>query len=176
MKLFIGCSSSDEIDKKYMDDCINYLHHLLKNNDLVFGAYDKGLMKVCYDLAKKYNNKIIGIAPKTYQDDLKRLNCDKSIVTDSIINRTKELINECDAIIFLPGGIGTINEMFSSIDSARSLEINKPIIIYNSCNYYDKLFDFLDKLYLEKFSSDEIKKYYHVSNSIEDTLSFLNKA
>ena len=53
MNLFIGASSCETIPNKYIDDCTILLEELLKNNDLVFGAYDKGLMGVAYKAAKK---------------------------------------------------------------------------------------------------------------------------
>ena len=65
MKLFIGCSSSNDISKRYLNDCEEYLEELFKlDNDLVFGAYNKGLMAIAYKLAKKsatsYASKLYG--------------------------------------------------------------------------------------------------------------------
>ena len=175
MKLFIGLASSDDIPKKYYDDCSNYLNELLKDNDLVFGAYSKGLMGLSYNIAKENNRKVSAVALKRHKEDTNDLDLDNLSLVSSILKRTNELIQSCDAIIFLPGGIGTINEIFASIDMARSNEINKKIVFYNSNGYYDKLFEFLDRLYTDKFSPDEIKKLYYVSNSAKDTLEYLNK-
>ena len=50
----------------------------------------------------------------------------------------------------------------------RSGEIDKPIIIYNINHYYDKLLDFLEVLYNEKFTTSEVKKLYQVSYDLED--------
>ena len=85
------------------------------------------------------------------------------------------MIDLCDAIVFLPGGLGTINEIFSAIDSKRCGEFNKPIVFYNYNHYYDKLFEFLDVLYSEKFSEIEDKKTYYVTDKIDELIKYLNE-
>ncbi len=86
------------------------------------------------------------------------------------------LIEESDAIIFLPGGIGTMQELFTAIEIKRSKEINKPIIIYNSNGFFDELLILLEKIYQENFADSLTSKNYHISNSIEDTLEYLNNS
>ena len=143
MKIFIGCSSKEDIPNKYFNDCNDLIEKLFKlENDLVFGAYNKGLMASCYGMAKKYNRRVIGITPKIFVSDLKELDCDLEFVTDTISRRTDGLIEEADILLFLPGGIGTIYELFTVIESKRSGEFDKPIIIYNSNNFFDKLLDY----------------------------------
>ena len=175
MKIFIGCSASDDLPKEYLTDCENYVSELLKNNDLLFGASNHGLMGLSYNLALKSKREIIGICPKVYKDNFKTLNCNKEILTNSISERTENLIKESDALIFLPGGVGTIYEFFTALESKRANEFDKPIILYNSCNYYDKLLSLFDTIYEERFNSKTLMNLYHVSNSIEDTLEYLKK-
>lgn len=50
MKLFIGCSSSNNIPTEYFDDCKVLLEELMKENDLVFGACNSGLMGLAYNM------------------------------------------------------------------------------------------------------------------------------
>lgn len=175
MRLFIGCSSSDDISKSYFDDCSKYLEELFKiDNDLVFGAYNKGLMGLAYQKAIKYERNIIGITPEIFKGDAIELDYTNLIITKNISRRTDELIKESDALLFLPGGVGTIYELFTVIESKRSGEFNKPIIIYNSNSYFDKLLLFLDNCICEKFTSKEVKGCYYVSKSAEDTINYLN--
>ena len=175
MKIFIGCSSREYIPEKYIKACDQYLETLFKlDNDLVFGAYNKGLMKLSYQKALKYKHKVIGISPEIFKEDLKKINCHKEIITKSISERTDKLIEESEALIFLPGGIGTIHELFTSIESKRSGEFDKPIIIYNCFGYFDKLLLFLDDMYNQNFTSTSIKKCYYVTTNIEDTIEHLN--
>lgn len=175
MKLFIGCSSSNDIDSKYLDDSYALLKEILKDNDLVYGAYNKGIMKTAYSFAHQYNRRIIAITTDKYKDELKDIECEYKACTDNIYRRSEELIRQSDMIIILPGGIGTITELISSIETMRNDEFNKPILIYNMNGFFDKFLEFLDKVYEEKFSSIEAKKHYHIANTREDVIEYINK-
>lgn len=175
MKLFIGCSSSNNIPDKYLKDCSNYLEELLRENDIIFGGCSTGLMGLAYNITKEYGNKVTGISPNIFKSDLDNIDCDQKIITDNISRRTEGLINEADALIFLPGGIGTIYELFTAIELKRSHEFNKPIILYNSNQYFTKLLDFLSTMYEEGFADCNIKSCYHISDSVSDTIKYLNK-
>lgn len=174
MKLFIGCSSSNDIPKEYFEDCKVLLEELMKENDLVFGACNSGLMGLAYNTTLKASGNIIGICPEAYKDDLKTLKCDREITTKSVSERTDSVISSSDALIFLPGGIGTIYELFTAIESKRCHEFNKPIVIYNSNGYFDKLLEFMYKVYSEKFSGFKDKRNYLVTNSISEILYYIN--
>lgn len=174
MKLLICCSSREDIDVKYFNDCSAYLEELFKlDNDLVFGAYNKGLMRISYEIATKYNREVIGINPNIFKEAFQELNCNKEITTNNIHERTAMLIEESDALIFMPGGIGTVYELFTAIESKRSGEFNKPIIIYNSNNYFDKLLLFMEGMYNQNFASISVKEDYHISNNYQDTIDYI---
>lgn len=176
MKIFIGCSGSDNMPEKYMANCQKLISVLFENNhDLVFGANKQGLMGLSYNLAKKNKREVIGICPEAYQKDFKELECDLELITKTIGNRTDKLIELSDIIIFLPGGIGTVYELMTAIEGKRSGEFDKPILIYNCYGYYDKLIEFLDEIYNQNISSPSVKDCYHISNDLEDALNFLNK-
>ena len=174
MKLFIGCSSSNDIPTEYFNDCKVLLEELMKENDLVFGACNSGLMGLAYNTTLKANGNITGICPEAYKDDFKTLKCDTEITTKSVSERTDTVISSSDALIFLPGGIGTIYELFTAIESKRCHEFNKPIVIYNSNGYFDKLLEFMDNVYSEKFSGFKDKRNYLVTDSISSILYYIN--
>ncbi len=174
MKLFIGCSSSNDIPKEYVDNSKVLLEELMKKNDLVFGACNSGLMGLAYNIAHNAGRNITGICPETYKDDFKELECNIEITTKSVSERTDEVISSSDVLIFLPGGIGTIYELFTAIESKRCHEFNKPIVIYNCNGYFDKLLEFMDKIYGEKFSKSKDKRNYLVTDSISSILYYIN--
>ena len=177
MKLFIGCSSSDYIEEKYNIECQNLLLDLFKdNNDLIFGASDTGIMGLSYRIAKNNNRKVIGICPEVYKEDFKKLKCDKEIITKTVGERTNDLIEQSDILIFLPGGVGTIYELLSAIESKRSHEYNKPIIIYNMYHYFDELLITLEKTYHENFTSLKVKENYVVFNNKKDILEYIKES
>ena len=175
MKLLVCSSSREDISDKYFNDCSKLLEELFKlDNDLVFGANNKGLMRTSYEIATKYNREVIGINPKKFKDSFGELNCNKEIITNSIHERTAKLIDESDILLFLPGGIGTIYELFTAIESKRCGEFNKHIIIYNSNNYFGKLLEFMEDMYKENFTSKSVEECYHISNTYQDVIDYIN--
>ena len=175
MNLFIASASSKDIDEKYFIECERYLDKLFEEkNNLVFGACPNGLMGLSYRMAKKYSRKVIGIAPPAYDVDFDYLDCDIETRANSVGKRNSGLINNSEAIICLPGGVGTAYEFFAAVESKKAHEFDKPIIVYNCFGYYDKMLEFLEHIYEEKFTAEEIKNLYHVSNSVDDTILYLS--
>ena len=120
MNLFVACSSSNDISNNYLELSKSYLDALLKEHNLVFGAYNAGIMGIAYNITLNNKKKITGVCPKCYKNDLLNLNCDNEIITEDILTRTKSLIDEADALIFLPGGVGTILELVAAIDKKKN--------------------------------------------------------
>ncbi len=92
------------------------------------------------------------------------LKCDEKIITKSVNERTDNMIEKADILLFLPGGIGTIYELFTAIEKKRNNEYDKPIYIYNETGFFDDILQILDKIYKEKFSSSKDGKNYEVIN------------
>jgi len=175
MEVFVGCSSSEYISDKYLENSKIFLEELFSSdNDLVFGVCDKGLMGLSHDIAKKYGRDVRGICPELYKKQFKDVDCTIEEITKTVGERTKNVIEESDVLLFLPGGIGTIYELFSAIEWKRSCEFDKPIVIYNSFGHFDKLFEFLDMIYDNGFSSREIENCYYVCNDVKDALNYIN--
>ena len=78
-------------------------------------------------------------------------------------------------IIFLPGGLGTIDEIFTSIESKRANEHDNDIIIVNFNNYYDDLIKQLNKMYKEKFADSYNKELYYIADNIDEVISYIEE-
>lgn len=173
MNIFVGCSASNDISSEYYSYCKNYLNDLLKDNNLIFGASDEGIMGMAYYSASNAGNKIIGVCPKIYKDNLKYINCCKEVITDTIIERTDKLFKYADALVFLPGGLGTLHELFTAIEMKRNGEFDKPIVLYNCQKFFDKLLDYFPFLIENGFVKSDISEIFYVSHSAQDTLKYL---
>ena len=171
MKVFVGCSSSDKIDEKYLKDNKELLDLVLKDNDLVFGACNNGIMGLAYNSAISHKRQVIGICPEAYKDDFKSLNCTKEIVTNSVSERTNKLIEESDILLFLPGGIGTYFELFSAIEGKRCNEFDKPIILFNSNGFFDKFKEMLVENYENGFLKESDLKNVIITDNAHNVMS-----
>ena len=174
MKLFIGCSSNSNIPEKYLEDCNNYLTDLfIENNDLVFGACKNGIMGLAYQQALQQGREITGICPEVYKDDFLELNCTKEVTTNRISERTDAVFAESEALIFLPGGLGTGYELLAALESKRNHEFDKPIIIYNSHHFFDELLNWWELQYREGLTPEKVRDCYYISDSAKDTLEYI---
>ena len=175
MKIFIGASSNENMEDKYVEDCRKLLEVILKDNDLVFGAYSKGLMGISYEIAKRNKRSVTGICPEVYKASLDDLECDNVEVTTSMLDSTMKIYKNSDAMILLPGGFGSIYEFFTANYSKICKEIDIPIILYNSCGFYDKLLDFIDDVKNKKLIRETEMNKFYVANSIDEVIKYLKK-
>lgn len=175
MKIAVCCSSINDIDNKYKESSRKLLEQIFKeNHDLVFGAMDCGIMGIAYRTAKKFGRKVIGITPEIFKNDLKELECDTEIITKSINSRTEAMIDNSDALLFLPGGIGTLYELITSLEMKRSNEFDKPIIIYNETGFFDEMLVMLDRFYKENFTSENVRHKYKIINDWTEVVKLLD--
>ena len=173
MKIFVGASSSENMPKLYIEDCKKLLEELLKSNDLVFGAYNKGLMGISYEIAKKNKRLVTGICPELYKKSIDLLECDDVEITNSIIDSTNKIYKNSDLILFLPGGFGSIYEFFTANYCKICNEIDIPIVLYNSCGYYDKLLAFINDITDKKIISEKETGKFFVANNITEINEYL---
>lgn len=176
MNVFVGCSSRDKINEKYWRTAEKLAIALSKNQyDLVFGACNNSSMGYLYRTMKINARKITGIVPESYKEDLKDLDCDIEIIAESCCDRNLKLIRNSDAIIFLAGGIGTLQEILTAIEAKRTNEFDKPIVIVNEFGYFDKFIDFLEFIYAEDFSADKTRDVYYVTDNIDDCVKYIKE-
>lgn len=176
MKIGVFCSSSNDINQKYMESSKRLLEKVFyRDNDLVFGAMNSGIMGIAYRTAKQNNRNVVGIAPEIYKDDFKELDCDTEILTGSVNDRTDALVNNSDILLFLPGGIGTLYELIAAIEMKRSKEFDKPIIIYNETGFFDELLQMLNKVYAKNFTGPNVRFSYNIANDDRTVMDLLTK-
>lgn len=174
MNIFIGCSSKDDIEKNYLTSTEEVCSYLAKENNLVFGAYEHGMMGKAYQEFHKQEKEITSITVSDYEDSLKNIISKKSIVEKTTFDRTKQLFQHSDILLFLPGGIGTFAELYSCIEEKRTKHLQIPIIIYNESNFFDSFLALQHQLLEQKFITKEDLQYQVVSN-LEELKQLLEK-
>ena len=177
MNLFIGCSASETIDEYYINDCSNLIKMIAKieNIDLVYGAYNRGLMGLCYSEFEKNNKNVVGIITK-YHDDMDgdEVVGDKKIVVSTTTERFNEIFSNSDMVLILPGGLGTYAEIFSAIEESRIGNMKK-IILYN-CNYfYTPMIKHLYHMYEEGFIDFPPSHYMIIESDKEKIIELIKE-
>ena len=154
MEIFVGCSSSENIDKKYLRIAFEVGELIAKNgHNLIFGSSENGMMGEVYRGVENNGGKITAVIPQEYRGFLTEVQADKVITTDTATEQLKYLVNSGDITIMLPGSYGALAELATSIQNKKLGEHNKRIFILNAYGFFDDLLKLFDKIYLEKFDS-----------------------
>ena len=174
MKLFIGCSSRPEIDKKYIEDA-DFISKKLAScgYDLIIGGIsNEGMFgKILNNFNAAHRNiKIYTL--KLYNEDMSLFNVDCTYV-ENTFEREARIYNEASKVLILPGGTGSLAELFSMLEDNRTIKCTKEIIIYNQDGYYYDLIKFITKLIREKFNDYSILNYIKIFNEKEDLIKYL---
>lgn len=171
-KATVYCASSPNVNKIYFDAARKLGEILAKNSiELVFGGGAKGLMGAIADSVLDNGGKATGIMPhfmKEVEWQHKRVN--NFIFTDTMAERKAKLISESDALITLPGGCGTVEELFEAISLKRLNFYKNPIVIVNINGFYDPIEEYLNKAVDEKFMSEDHRKIWDFVESPDDVL------
>ena len=143
--------------------------------ELIYGGAQVGLMGKVADGAISKNGKVTGIIP----DFLKTKEIEHNGLSELILVQTmherKALMQEkSDAFIALPGGFGTMEELFEILTWGQLDLHRKPIGILNVNGYYDALIALVESMISAGLLKDEYKKMLLISDSIEDLLSQMN--
>ncbi len=148
MKLCIFCSANDEIDAEYFRRTEELGQWAAQNgHTIVFGGCNAGLMECVGKAAKTAGGMTIGVVP-TKVEDRGRVSdhLDVHIPCDNLNDRKAIMMAQSDVFIALPGGIGTLDEIFSVAASATIGYHGKDVILYNINGFWDPLIALLDDL------------------------------
>ena len=148
----------------------------LRKIKIVYGGAKVGLMGLMADEALKNKGKVIGIAMKSFKNlGVLHQKISKMYLTNTLQKRKELMYKKSDAFIVLPGGIGTIDEVFEVIATNILTKSSKLLILLNYNKFWDKLINLLDDNIKQKYSKKEIKDNIKVTRSVAEIFAILNK-
>ncbi len=145
-----------------------------KGITIIYGGGNKGLMAAVANAALEKNGKVVGIIPKVLSewehqhDGLTELH-----IVENMHVRKQLLYEKCDAAIILPGGYGTLDEVFEILTWNQLRIHNKKIFFLNSGGFYDHLLAHIDKMYQEGFLYSDPFESMTVITDPSDLLQYL---
>ena len=177
MKICVFCGSSMGNDIRYQEAAAQ-LGEVLAQNDciLYYGGGNVGLMKVIADKMIEKGKEVVGVMPNLILDmEIGHDGISKMIEVDSMSERKTILINESDAFIAMPGGFGTLDELFEIVVLNQLRITDKPVALYNTLNYFDSLINFLDHAVSQGFIRKEHRDNIIVSDNPETLFQELSR-
>ena len=153
MTVTVYCASSAQIDQSYFEATRHLAQHIVQANiTVLFGGGAEGLMGELANVIVSKDGSIRGIMPRFMKNvEWAHPKVTDFIFTETMAERKELLFTDTDAIIALPGGTGTLEELLEVITMKRLGKFLKPIIILNTNNYYDPLKEMLQRCVDQKF-------------------------
>ncbi len=151
MNITVYCGAAEGMDPEFIERARELGAWMAgKGHRLVYGAGNSGMMGAVSDALIEGGGEAIGVTPRFFilaeetRDDLTEV-----VISDDMSTRRKWMIDNGDAFIALPGGMGTLDEITEVMTYKRLGllgKVNKPVMVYNVNGYYDRFFRFLDDM------------------------------
>jgi hypothetical protein len=177
MTICVFASSSSRIDNEYTTAASSLGTSLAQAKmDVVFGGGGIGLMGKLADAVLENGGRITGVIPSFMKDEgWDHSAVKKMIITSDMGERKKQMFAMADAIVALPGGVGTLEELTEAL-TLKQLGLYKgPIIILNTLNFYKSFIDFLEHMISGHFLRYEHKGMWEIANTTEEVMHLLMK-
>ena len=141
---------------------------------LIYGGASLGLMECVARAVKENGGKVIGVVP-TLQEEKNSVSTqpDEIIHTFNLSDRKDIMLQEADVMVALPGGVGTLDEVFHVMAGATIGYHSKQVIFYNVEGFWNGLLDFLSGLEAANFAHRPLNNFYQVANTFEELTALL---
>lgn len=172
MRLCVFCGSSAGNDPVYMEQATRLGEALAKAGiGLVYGGASVGLMGAVADAALAHGGEVIGVIPHALkQKEIAHQGLQDLRVVDSMHERKALMAELSDGFIAMPGGVGTLEELFEVWTWAQLGYHDKPCALFNVNGFYDGLSAFLAHVVNQAFLREEHRNMVIVQNSVEALL------
>ncbi len=136
---------------------------------LIYGGGSVGLMGILANAVLEHGGEVIGVIPEfLYNHELGHDGVSELIIVDSMHQRKQKMADLADGFIAMPGGIGTLEELFEIFTWSQLALIKKPVAIFNVNHFYDNIFELLNKMAAEGFIKKETVKSLIFSQNIQE--------
>lgn len=168
----VFCASSDGIDPEIFEAAYLVGEFLANNKiELIFGGSKLGLMGQVAKGALDNNGKVTGVIPEFLKSkEVVHTGLTCLITTQDMHQRKLKMHDLSDGFIALPGGFGTMEELFEILTWGQLGLHRKPIGILNSNHYYDDLLELLHKMLQKGLLKESNMNLLLVSDKIEDLI------
>ena len=175
-KIGLFCSAADDIAPIYFEKASELGVWMGQHKKtLIYGGANLGLMECVAKSAKAHGATVMGVVPTKLEErgavsDL----LDITFRTDNLSDRKDVILRESDVLVALPGGIGTLDEVFHVMASASIGYHAKKVIFYNVDGFWNPMFELFRQLKDTRFARRPLENYYCVANDFTELVELLN--
>ena len=178
MRICVYCASSNQADPRYREAAF-HLGELLAGDghSIVYGGGSAGTMGAVADGALSKGGKVVGILPRFMADlEWGHPGLTHLELVGDMRERKHKLLTGSDAVVALPGGCGTLEELFEAITLKRLGLYFNPIILLDTLEYWQPLDAFLHQVIEQRFMNPEHAKMWSLAASPEEVLPAIRNA
>lgn len=170
MKICIFCSANENLNPEFFRRTRDLGSWAAREgHTIVFGGVNQGLMECVAQAAKEAGGRTIGIVPRIIEQGGRLSpNVDIDIPCDNLSDRKQLMMDQSDLFIALPGGLGTLDEVFTVAAAATIGYHQKPVILYNIDGFWDPLIHLLDTLQQQGLMRGEWQQHIRVAATLDD--------
>ena len=170
MKICVFCSANQQIDPDFFAVTEELGKWAARNgHSIVYGGVNQGLMECIGKAAKEAGGRTIGVIPTLVEKSGRTSDyVEIEIPCDNLSDRKQLMMDQSDVFIALPGGIGTLDEIFTVAASATISYHQKLVILYNMKGFWNALITLLDDLQAKGMIRGDWRQYIKTADSIEE--------
>lgn len=174
-KLAIFCGSKTGNREIYAQHAKELAHLLAEHRiELIYGGGKKGLMGLVADTVMQEKGIVRGVIPQVLVDwEHQHDSISELFVVDDMHLRKRKMYDLCDGVIILPGGFGTLDELFEVLTWNQLSIHDKMVFIMNSDGFYSRLLEHMKFLSDEGFLWGELEKQFTILQEPSDLRPFL---
>ena len=172
-KVAVFCGSSIGFNEIYRNEAIKLGNCFIENNiGLVYGGGKIGMMGIIADTMIEKKGLVIGVIPGLLRhEEVAHTNVTEMIVTKTMSKRKVKISKLVDGYIALPGGFGTLDEIFEALTLGQLGIENKPVGILNTNGFFKHLILQLDVMVTEGYLKQSNKEMLIVSENVDDLIA-----
>ena len=174
----VFCASSPKVPEKYFEEARNVSRCLIQAGyGIIYGGGGAGLMGAVADETLRHGGKIKGIIPRFMVDvEWQHKDVEDMVHVETMHKRKELMVQQSDGILALPGGTGTLEELFEVMSLKKLGQYPHPIVVLNTDGYYDGLLQLTRKMVDEKFMRPVHNEMWSIVNTPEEVVPAIENA
>jgi hypothetical protein len=178
LKVCVFCASSAKCDSAYLDAARRLGRHLARHRvTVVYGGGGVGAMASLADGALEAAGTVIGVIPRFMYDlEWGHSRLTEMRIVEDMRERKRQMVEDAHAIVALPGGSGTLEELFETITLKRVGQFLRPIVLVNTRGFYDRVLAALEHCIAENFMDARHRDIWTVVNEPEEVMEAIQSA
>lgn len=174
----VFCASSPKVPGVYFEDARKVSACLVTAGyGIIYGGGGAGLMGAVADEALRHNGRIKGIIPGFMVDvEWEHKDVEDMVHVETMHKRKELMVQQSAGIVALPGGTGTLEELFEAMSLKKLGQYPHPIVVLNTAGYYDGLLQLTRRMVEEKFMRPVHNEMWSIVNTPEEVVPAIENA